>query len=235
MLEVRNIAFSYDRKKVLRDVSFVASPGEVVTIVGANGAGKTTLMRILATLQLPDSGTVMMDGVDALARPLRYRRQLGYLPERIALYDDMTVKEYLRYRALLKGEPAKRVRRRVSESVELCQIGDILRERIGVLSAGQRKRVAIADAMILRPRVLLLDDFLSGLDGTMRAATGSLLSSAVAFSSVIVTGHELEDLARWTTRFLVLHNGVLSASVEVAGQDLSVLRERLDAAMEGAD
>ena len=233
MLEVRNIAFSYNRKKVLRDVSFVASPGEVVTIVGANGAGKTTLMRILATLQLPDSGTVMMDGVDALARPLRYRRQLGYLPERIALYDDMTVREYLRYRALLKGEPAKRVRRRVSESVELCQIGDILRERIGVLSAGQRKRVAIADAMILRPRVLLLDDFLSGLDGAMRAATGSLLSSAVAFSSVIVTGHELEDLAKWTTRFLVLHDGVLSASVEAAGQDLPVLRERLDAAMEG--
>ena len=233
MLEVRNIAFSYNRKKVLRDVSFVASPGEVVTIVGANGAGKTTLMRILATLQLPDSGTVMMDGVDALARPLRYRRQLGYLPERIALYDDMTVKEYLRYRALLKGEPAKRVRRRVSESVELCQIGDILRERIGVLSAGQRKRVAIADAMILRPRVLLLDDFLSGLDGAMRSATGSLLSSAVAFSSVIVTGHELEDLAKWTTRFLVLHDGVLSASIEVAGQDIPVLRERLDAAMEG--
>lgn len=233
MLEVRNIAFSYNRKKVLRDVSFVASPGEVVTIVGANGAGKTTLMRILATLQLPDSGTVMMDGVDALARPLRYRRQLGYLPERIALYDDMTVKEYLRYRARLKGEPAKRVRRRVSESVELCQIGDILRERIGVLSAGQRKRVAIADAMILRPRVLLLDDFLSGLDGTMRAATGSLLSSAVAFSSVIVTGHELEDLAKWTTRFLVLHDGVLSASVEAAGQDIPVLRERLDAAMRG--
>ena len=235
MLEVRNIAFSYNRKKVLRDVSFVASPGEVVAIVGANGAGKTTLMRILATLQLPDSGTVMMDGVDALARPLRYRRQLGYLPERIALYDDMTVKEYLRYRALLKGEPAKRVRRRVSESVELCQIGDILRERIGVLSAGQRKRVAIADAMILRPRVLLLDDFLSGLDGAMRATTGSLLSNAVAFSSVILTGHELEDLAKWTTRFLVLHDGVLSASIEAAGQDFPVLRERLDAAMGGGD
>ena len=235
MLEVRNIAFSYNRKRVLRDVSFVTSPGEVVAIVGANGAGKTTLMRILATLQLPDSGTVMMDGVDALARPLRYRRQLGYLPERIALYDDMTVKEYLRYRALLKGEPAKRVRRRVSESVELCQIGDILHERIGVLSAGQRKRVAIADAMILRPRVLLLDDFLSGLDGTMRATTGSLLSNAVAFSSVILTGHELEDLARWTTRFLVLHDGVLSASIEAAGQDFPVLRERLDAAMRGGD
>lgn len=235
MLEVRNISFSYSRQKVLRDVSFVVSPGEIVSIVGANGAGKTTLMRILATLQLPDSGTVMMDGVEAFARPLRYRRQLGYLPERIALYDDMTVREYLRYRALLKGESPKRVRRRVTESVELCQIGDVLRAPIAALSAGQRKRVALADAMILRPRVLLLDDFLAGLDESLRAMTGALLSNAVAFSSVIVTGHELDELAKWTTRFLVLRKGVISAAVETAGQEPVVLRERLNAALEGGD
>ncbi|MBQ0032515.1 MAG: ATP-binding cassette domain-containing protein, partial [bacterium] len=78
MIEVRNLAFSYGRQNVLRDVSFVVSPGEVVSVVGANGAGKTTLLRILATLQLPESGTVLMDGQDALQRPLRYRRQLGY-------------------------------------------------------------------------------------------------------------------------------------------------------------
>lgn len=233
MLEVRNISFSYRRQKVLRDVSFVVSPGEVVSVVGGNGAGKTTLLRILATLQLPDAGTVMMDGVEAFARPLRYRRQLGYLPERVALYDDMAVRDYLHYRALLKGESAKRVRRRVTESVELCQIGDILRMPIASLSAGQRKRVAIADAMILRPRILLLDDFLAGLDVSMRATAGSLLSSAVAFSSVIVTGHEVEDLAKWTTRFLVLRDGVISASVETAGQEPDVLRGRLNAALEG--
>ena len=130
MIEIRNLAFSYGGRKVLRDVSFVMSPGEVVSVVGANGAGKTTLLRVLATLAVADSGTVMMDGQNALARPLRYRRQLGYMPERVALYDDMTVKEYLRYRTQLKGEPAKRVRRRVSEAVELCQIGDILRKTI---------------------------------------------------------------------------------------------------------
>ena len=233
MIEVRNLAFSYCRQKVLRDVSFVVSPGEVVSVVGANGAGKTTLLRILATLQLPDSGTVLMDGQDALARPLRYRRQLGYLPERVVLYDDMVVKDYLRYRAVLKGEPAKRVRRRVSEAVEICQIGGLLNAPIASLSAGLRKRVAIADAMILRPRVLLLDDFLAGLDGGMRETAGTILSNAAAFSSVIVTGHELDDFARWTTRFLVLRDGVISASVETAGLDAPVLRERLSAALEG--
>ena len=233
MIEVRNLAFSYCRQKFLRDVSFVVSPGEVVSIVGANGAGKTTLLRILATLQLPDSGAVLMDGQDALARPLRYRRQLGYLPERVVLYDDMVVKDYLRYRAVLKGEPAKRVRRRVSEAVEICQIGELLNAPIASLSAGLRKRVAIADAMILRPRILLLDDFLAGLDGGMRETAGTILSNAAAFSSVIVTGHELDDFARWTTRFLVLRGGVISASVETAGLDLPVLRERLTAALEG--
>lgn len=233
MIEVRNLAFSYGRQKILRDISFVVSPGEVVSIVGANGAGKTTLLRILATLQLPDSGSVMMDGLDAFARPIRYRRQLGYLPERVALYDDMTVKEYLRYRALLKGEPSKRVRRRVSEAVEICQIGDIMRSQIATLSTGLRKRVAIADAMILRPRILLLDDFLAGLDGTMRGVAGTILSNIVAFSSVIVTGHELDEFSKWTTRFLVLRDGVISSTVETAGLDLPTLGKRLSIAMEG--
>ena len=233
MIEIRNLAFSYRRQKVLRDVSFVVSPGEVVSVVGANGVGKTTLLRILATLQPPDSGTILVDGQDALLRPLRYRRQLGYLPERVALYEDMTVREYLRYRAILKGEPSKRVRRRVSEAVEICQIGDVLRTPIASLSSGLKKRVAIADAMILRPRILLLDDFLAGLDHSMRETAGTILSNVVAFSSVIVTGHELEDFARWTTRFLVLRDGVISASVDTTGLDLPKLRERLDAALEG--
>ena len=219
MIEVRNLAFSYRRQKVLRDVSFVVSPGEVVSVVGANGVGKTTLLKILATLQLPDSGTVLVDGQDALVRPLRYRKMLGYLPERIALYDDMTVREYLRYRAILKGEQSKRVRRRVSEAVEICRIGDILRTPIASLSAGLKKRVAIADAMILRPRILLLDDFLAGLDHSMRETAGTILSNVVAFSSVIVTGHELDDFSKWTTRFLVLRDGVVSASVDTAGLD----------------
>ena len=92
---------------------------------------------------------------------------------------------------------------------------------------------ALADALLLRPRVLLLDDFLAGLDSAMRASMGAILTNAAAFSGVIVTGHELDDLARWTTRFLVLRDGVISASVDTAGLDVPVLRERLAAALEG--
>lgn len=233
MFEVRNIAYSYARP-VLRDVSFVASPGETVSILGANGAGKTTLFRILATLAVPDSGMVLCDGQDAFAAPLKYRRQLGYLPERIALYEDMTVKEYLYYRASLKGEPLRRIRRRIGEAAEICRIADVqLRSVIRDLSAGQKKRVALADALLLRPRVLLLDDFLAGLDSEMRRSAGEILSGAAAFSSVIVTGHEIEDLMKWSTRFLILRDGVITASISAQGTDPVELRARIDSALNG--
>jgi len=233
MFEVRNIAFTYRSQPVLRDVSFVVSPGEAVCVVGANGAGKTTLLRVLATLAAPDSGVVMVDGQNALARPLRYRRQLGYLPERVALYEDMTVREFLGYRAALKGEIPKRIRRRVDEACEMCRVADLLRAPIRGLSAGLKKRVALADALLLRPRVLLLDDLLAGLDGEMRESAGAIISAAAAFSAVIATGHELDDLARWATRFLVLRDGVISSAVPAAGVDRAVLRARLDAALKG--
>ncbi len=233
MLEVRNIAFTYKRQRVLRDVSFVVSPGEVVCLVGANGAGKTTLLKVLATLAVPDSGVVMVDGQNALAKPLRYRRQLGYLPECVPLYEDMTVKGYLKYRAALKGEAPKRIRRRVDEACEMSRISALVREPIATLSAGLKKRVALADALLLRPRVLLLDDFLAGLDSEMREASGAILSDAAAFSSVIVTGHELDDLANWATRFLVLRDGVITSSIPAAGVDRQSLRGRVDAALKG--
>ena len=233
MFEVRNISFSYSRP-VLRDVSFVASPGETVSILGANGAGKTTLFRILATLTVPDSGMVLSDGQNAFTAPLKYRRQLGYLPERTALYEDMTVKEYLSYRANLKGEPSKRIRRRIGEAAEICRIADgQMRTVIRDLSAGQKKRVALADALLLRPRVLLLDDFLAGLDSEMRKSAGEILSGAAAFSCVIVTGHEIEDLMKWSTRFLILRDGVISASISAQGTDPTELRARIDDALTG--
>ena len=235
MLEVRNIAFSYGRQPVLRDVSFVVSPGEVVSVIGANGAGKTTLLRVLATLAVPDSGLVIADGSNAFASPLRYRRQIGYLPENPALYEDMTVKEYLTYRANLKGEPSKRVRRRVSEAADMCRVTSLMREPVSRLSSGLRRRVALADALLLRPRILLLDDFLAGLDREMRTAAGAILSEAAAFSSVIATGHEIEDFAKWTTRFLILRDGVVSATIPTAGSDAEELVGKVSRALEGDD
>ena len=233
MFEVRNIAFSYGAQPVLRDVSFVVSPGETVSIVGDNGAGKTTLLKILATLMTQDAGSIRVNGQDAVHYPLRYRSQLGYVQENASLYEDMTVKGYLKYRAQLKGELDKRIRRRVGEAAEICQITDILMQPIRKLSFGLKKRVALADAMLLRPRVLLLDDVLAGLDRSMREAAGTIVSTVAAFSSVIVTGHEITDLVKWSTRILVLRNGVISATIPAAGMDAAATVSRVDQALRG--
>lgn len=234
MLEVRNLSFSYRRREVLKNVSFVASPGETVSIVGVNGAGKTTLLKTLATLFVPDSGSILFDGHNAGEEPMKFRRQLGYLPEEPALYEDMTVRDYLDYRAQLKGEMEKRIRRRIDEALEMCRLKEVAKTTIKKLSYGLKKRVQLADALMLRPRVLLLDDFLSGLDRPMRLQVAEILQSAAAFSSVIATGHDIEDMAKWTTRFLILKDGIIEAEIPTSGVEPSALRERIDLVLKGS-
>lgn len=233
MLEVRNLSFSYRKREVLRNVSFVVSPGETVSIVGANGAGKTTLLKTLATLFVPDGGSILFDGHDAAEETLKFRRQLGYLPEEPALYEDMIVRDYLEYRARLKGEVEKRIRRRIDEALEMCRIKDIAKTTIKRLSFGLKKRVQLADALMLRPRVLLLDDFLAGLDRSMRLQVAEILQNAAAFSSVIATGHDVEDMAKWTTRFLLLKDGIIEAEIPTSGVDSAALRDRIDSLLKG--
>jgi ABC-2 type transport system ATP-binding protein len=213
MVEVRNLSFSYSRRRILRDVSFSVSPGETVSVVGANGAGKTTLLKVMATLAVPDGGSVAFEGQDVFLRPLRYRRQLGYLPEKIALYEDLTVRDFLFYRANLKGEPPKRVRRRVSEASEMCLVTSLMRRSIKLLSAGEKKRVALADALLLRPRILLLDDVFAGLDAPMREAVDGILANAATYCGVVVTGHEIENLVKISSRVLVLSDGIVSDEI----------------------
>ena len=235
MLEVRNISFGYRGAggNVLEDVSFMASPGEAVAVTGANGCGKTTLMRILSTAIEPDAGGMRLDGRDAFADPMRFRRSLGYMQEKPEPCGDMTVKAYLHYRARLKGEPERRIRRRVSEAAETCRIAALMPRAMRNLSFGQKKRVALAEAVLLRPRVVLLDDPLAGLDAAMRDAAGEAIAAVAAFSIVIATGHELAGMAKWATRFLVLSGGRIAAAVQTAGMDCAEAARQVGNALKG--
>lgn len=207
MLEVQHISFSWGRAALLDDVSFSVAPGETVVLAGANGAGKTTLLRILAGLCRPSAGSVRADGADTFARPLRYRRVLGYLAESAPADPDLRVRDYLRYRANLRGEMARKIRHRVSEAMGLCGLEPHADAYVGTLSFGLRKRTALAEALLLRPRFLLLDDLLAGLDPATRQSFGRILASVASFAAVVVSGHELDELARWATRFCVLRGG----------------------------
>ena len=217
MLEVQHISFSWGRKLLLDDVSFSVAPGETVALVGANGAGKTSLLKVLAGLVEPSSGIVLADGFDTFRHPLRFRRVMGYLPETAAADPDLSVRSYLRYRANLRGEMAKKIRHRVAEAMELCGLDPHAETLVGNLSFGLRKRVALADALLLRPRFLLLDDLLAGLDPATRQAFGRILAAISSFSSVVVSGHELDELAQWATKFYVLRDGKLVGTKTAAG------------------
>lgn len=217
MLEARNISFAWGDAPLLDDVTFSVAPGEVAALVGANGAGKTTLMKILAGVILPSSGTVLADGIDTFENPLRYHRQMGYLSERCPAEPDMSVRQYLTYRARLKGEMTKKIRHRVQEAISLCGLGQQADGRVGRLSFGQRKRVALADALLLRPRFLLLDDLLAGLDAVTRASLGRILASVAMFAAVVVSGHELDELEAYAGKFLVLKDGRMLGAKTAAG------------------
>ena len=217
MLEVKHISFSWGRAPLLDDVSFTVAPGETVALAGANGAGKTTLLRILAGVYLPSAGTVVGDSADMFLAPLRYRRLLGYLPESATVEPGMTVKEYLKYRANLKGEMQKKIRHRVLEAMDLCGLSARAEARVDNLSQGLRKRVALAEAILLRPRFLLLDDLLAGLDAETRLSVGRILRSVSSFAATVVSGHELDELESFASKFYVLKDGRLLGAKTAAG------------------
>jgi ABC-2 type transport system ATP-binding protein len=234
MLEVEHITFSYGRRRVVDDVSFDIAPGEIVALTGSNGAGKTTLIKVLACLLMQDAGSVRLDDVDPLVRPIRYRRGIGYLSERCPLYDEMRVEEYITYRVRLKGERNLRIRRRVSDALEMCGLADVASERIRLLSQGYRKRVGLAEAVALRPKLLLLDDLLAGIDAGQRKKTAALLSAVSSRSAILVAGHELQELLPWCTRFLVMSQGRLVASLRSGEYDREELLRLLESHVAGA-
>ena len=207
MIQVENLVFGYGSRTVLDGVSFTVASGETVALLGANGAGKTTLLQVLAGVLFPGAGSVRAEDFDVFSHPLRYRRHLGYLPESAPAEDDLTVKQYLKFRAKLKGEASKKIRHRVQEALETCALEPVAQQQIRTLSQGTRKRVALAEAILLRPRHLLLDDPLAGLDRASREGLREVLQGLSSFASVIVAGHELDEFARFANRFLVLKDG----------------------------
>lgn len=210
MFEVRKINFTKSGYRVLSGVTFSVSTGSVVALTGANGAGKTTLLKILAGIWMPTSGTAVFDGVDMIGEPIRYRRHLGWLGEAAPADDDLTVKAYLKYRARLKGEQSRKIRHRVKEAMSVCGLERLSDVLIGSLSRGQRKCVALADAVLLRPRLLLLDDVFAGLDAASRDSVASMIASFKVFAAIIVSGHDREWFDRIGADVMELEDGRVS-------------------------
>jgi ABC-2 type transport system ATP-binding protein len=211
MIQADALTKYYERRCVVRGLSFTISDREIVGFLGLNGAGKTTALRMLGGLLTPSSGRIRIDGHDLLDDPLAMRWRIGFLPERPPLYDDMTVRGYLGFAARLRGFDAARVPARVDEVVRTCALEAYADEPIATLSHGFRQRVGIAQAIVHDPKLVILDEPINGLDPVQIVEMRKLILSLKERHTVLVSSHILSEISQTCDRLLIIKEGVLVA------------------------
>ncbi len=212
MIDVQNLTKQYAGRTAVNNISFQVEPGEIVGFLGPNGAGKSTTMRILSGYMPATSGRAQVAGFDVFHQSLDVRRSVGYMPEMAPLYTDMKVKEYLRFRAELKGLSGHAMRRRVGEVMELTGVNDMRRRLIGNLSKGYRQRVALADALVHRPKLLILDEPTNGLDPVQIRQVRDLLRNLKSKHTVLLSTHILHEVEQTCDRVVMIHQGRIRAN-----------------------
>lgn len=211
MIDAVELTKDYGTVVAVRHVTFHVGRGEVVGFLGLNGAGKTTTLRMLAGSLGPTSGRVVINGYDLERAPLEARRSLGYMPEATPLYPEMRVGEYLAFRGRLKGHRGAALRRAVAEAAERARVADMERTLIGHLSKGYRQRVGLADALLGRPPLLILDEPTAGLDPNQIHEVRELIRSLGEDHTLLLSTHILSEVEATCHRALVIHHGRLIA------------------------
>jgi len=211
VIEVEALSKRYVDKDAVANVSFFVPEGEVLGFLGPNGAGKTTTMRMITGYLPPTAGEVRVAGIDLARDPLAVRAAIGYLPENVALYPEMRVEEYLRFRAAVEGVPRGILKARVDEVAERCMIADVQRQLCGTLSKGYRQRVGLAGALIHRPKVLILDEPTIGLDPRQIVKIRELLIELGRDHTVILSTHILPEVEQLCRRVLIIDAGKIVA------------------------
>lgn len=233
MIDVEALVFDYPTKRALHGVSLHVAPATITALVGPNGAGKTTLLRCLAALDSPYSGDVRIDGLDTREDPRGVHARIGYLPDFYGLYDELTVRQCLSYAALSHGLGNGQIESAVKRAAERVALSDRIETRAGELSRGLRQRLAIGQAIVHEPRVLLLDEPAAGLDPEARRDLSQLLLSLKAQRiTLIVSSHILAELQDYSDAMIIIDDGRIAggaahqvASVEAQTITLSLVRE----------
>jgi ABC-2 type transport system ATP-binding protein len=212
MIEVENLTKRYAGRTAVADISFTVERGEIVGLLGPNGAGKSTTMRILACFLPATSGTVRVAGLDVYQQSDEVRRRIGYMPENNPLHLDMRVREYLKFRARLKGLTRKRSRQRVDVVLEQCGLTDVYRRVIGQLSKGYRQRVGLADALVHEPELIILDEPTIGLDPIQIRTVRQLIKGLAQAHTVLLSTHILPEAVMTCNRMVIMYEGRILAA-----------------------
>ena len=212
MIEVKNLTKRYAGRTAIRDISFSVTRGEIVGLLGPNGAGKSTTMRILSCFMPATSGTARVAGFDVFFESDEVRRRIGYMPENNPLYPEMRVREYLKFRARLKGLGWRRSRQRVDTVMEQCGLTGVSRRIIGQLSKGYRQRVGLADALSHEPDLIILDEPTIGLDPHQIRAVRQLIKSLAGRHTVLISTHILPEAEMMCNRMVIMYDGKILAA-----------------------
>src|SRR5208283_4704625 len=212
MIEVTDLTKRYTGRTAVAGISFTVARGEIVGLLGPNGAGKSTTMRILSCFLPATSGTVRVAGFDVFHQSDEVRRRIGYMPENNPLYPDMRVREYLKYRARLKGLGWRRSRERVDTVMEQCGLTDVGRRIIGQLSKGYKQRVGLADALVHEPDLIILDEPTIGLDPNQIRSVRQLIKSLAEKHTVLISTHILPEAEMMCSRMLIMYDGKILAA-----------------------
>jgi ABC-2 type transport system ATP-binding protein len=236
MIQVDSLSKDYAGRPALRDVSFSVDKGEILGFLGPNGAGKTTTMRILTGYLPPTSGSARIAGFDIGTHSLEARRHIGYLPESVPLYKELTVYEYLDYVARLRAIEAPERAQKVDLAMEKANVTSVADRIIGKLSKGFRQRVGIAQAVIHEPDVMILDEPTEGLDPRQRSDTRALIRELGKEHTVILSTHILPEVEATCDRVLIINEGAIVASDTTEGLSGKMKRgQRLEALVAAED
>ena len=220
MIEVRNLTKNYGKVEAVQNVSFSVGQDQVLGFLGPNGAGKTTIMKILTGYHFPTSGVALIDGIQVDEDPVEVKKRIGYLPENVPLYGDLTVDEYLAFAAEARLIPPAKRKKAINASLEACGLSPYRGRKIETLSKGYRQRAGLAQAILHDPPILILDEPTNGLDPNQIIEIRSLIKELGRRKTVILSSHILQEVEAICSQVLIINEGKIAAQgtpEEIAG------------------
>jgi ABC-2 type transport system ATP-binding protein len=220
MIEVVELTKRYAGHRAVNGLTFTVAPGEIVGLLGPNGAGKTTIMRILSCYMPATSGSARVAGFDVFTQADEVRRHIGYMPENNPLHREMRVRDYLKFRARLKGLSRGRSRDRVDTVLQQCGLADVSKRVIGQLSKGYQQRVGLADALVHEPSLIILDEPTAGLDPNQIRSVRQLIKDLAGKHTVLLSTHILPEVEMTCSRVLMNADGRVVAEIAAPANEL---------------
>lgn len=211
MIEVKNVTKKYGNFTAVDNVSFKINEGEIVGLLGPNGAGKSTTMNMITGYIEPTEGEIIINGYDISRRPKKAKTQIGYMPEGVPLYSDLTVKEFVTYMAELKGVDRKTKKEKVEKIIEQTGLKDVENKLTRNLSRGYKQRVSMAGALVGEPKILILDEPTVGLDPKQITEIRALIKELGKTHTVILSSHILSEVSQICNKVIIINKGKIVA------------------------